>query len=63
MAIVKIIDENRTVADRQSIAEYLQMNPDIFERHEGLLTKLKLSHNRGAATESLIERQVVALRD
>lgn len=49
--------------DEQSIAEYLQMNPDFFERHEGLLTKLKLSHNRGAATVSLIERQVVALRD
>jgi uncharacterized protein len=49
--------------DEQSIGEYLQMNPDFFERHEGLLTKLKLSHNRGAATVSLIERQVVALRD
>ena len=45
------------------IAEYLAMNPDFFERHAGLLTKLKLSHNRGAATVSLIERQVVALRD
>lgn len=45
------------------IAEYLAMNPDFFDRHAGLLTKLKLSHNRGAATVSLIERQVVALRD
>jgi uncharacterized protein YigA (DUF484 family) len=28
-----------------------------------ILTKLKLSHNRGTATVSLIERQVAALRD
>jgi uncharacterized protein YigA (DUF484 family) len=49
--------------DEESIAEYLQMNPEFFERHAGLLTKLKLTHNRGAATVSLIERQVSALRD
>ncbi len=49
--------------DEESIAEYLQMNPEFFERHAGLLTKLKLTHNRGAATVSLIERQVAALRD
>jgi uncharacterized protein len=46
-----------------SVAEFLQTNPDFFERHAGLLTKLKLSHSRGAATISLIERQVVALRE
>jgi uncharacterized protein len=49
--------------DETSIAEYLQSNPEFFERHSGLLTKLKLTHNRGASTVSLIERQVVALRD
>jgi uncharacterized protein YigA (DUF484 family) len=46
-----------------SIADYLQHNPDFFERHAALLTKLKLPHNRGAATVSLVERQVQALRD
>lgn len=46
-----------------TIADYLQRNPDFFERHSGLLTKLKLPHNRGAATVSLVERQVQALRD
>jgi uncharacterized protein YigA (DUF484 family) len=50
-------------ADEDSVAEFLQTNPDFFERHAGLLTKLKLSHNRGAATVSLIERQVGALRE
>lgn len=49
--------------EEDKIAHYLQLNPEFFERHAGLLAKLKLSHNGGAATVSLIERQVVALRD
>jgi uncharacterized protein YigA (DUF484 family) len=49
--------------EEDKIAHYLQLNPEFFERHAGLLTKLKLSHNGGAATVSLIERQVVALRE
>lgn len=49
--------------DELSIADYLQRNPEFFERNDALLTKLKLSHNRGASTVSLIERQVAALRD
>jgi uncharacterized protein len=47
----------------EAIADYLQDNPDFFERHSTLLTKLKLPHSRGASTVSLIERQVLALRD
>lgn len=46
-----------------SIADYLLLNPDFFERHSALLTKLKLPHNRGTATVSLIERQVLTLRE
>ncbi|HEX2494400.1 MAG TPA: DUF484 family protein, partial [Steroidobacter sp.] len=47
----------------EAIAEYLQEHLDFFERHGALLTKLKLSHPRGAAAISLIERQVQALRE
>ena len=47
----------------EAIADYLQLNPDFFERHAALLTKLKLPHNRSGATISLVERQVHALRD
>lgn len=46
-----------------TVADYLRLNPDFFDRHNGLLTKLKLSHARGTATVSLIERQVLALRE
>jgi uncharacterized protein len=49
--------------EEDKIAHFLQLNPEFFDRHAGLLTKLKLAHNGGAATVSLIERQVVALRD
>jgi|JRYE01.1.fsa_nt_gb uncharacterized protein YigA (DUF484 family) len=46
-----------------AIAEYLQHHPDFFERHAPLLAKLKLPHGRGAATVSLVERQVAVLRE
>jgi len=45
------------------IADYLQQNPEFFERHGALLGKLKLPHGRGAAAVSLVERQVAVLRD
>src|SRR5690242_4813866 len=46
-----------------SVIEYLQRNPDFFERHPQLLTRLHIPHERGAATVSLVERQVQVLRD
>ncbi len=46
-----------------AVAAYLQHNPDFFERHTQLLTKLKLPHSRGAAAVSLVERQVLVLRE
>ncbi|HKU12876.1 MAG TPA: DUF484 family protein [Steroidobacteraceae bacterium] len=49
--------------EETTIADYLQANPDFFERHATLLTKLKLPHNRGSSAISLVERQVAALRD
>jgi uncharacterized protein YigA (DUF484 family) len=49
--------------DETRIADYLQSNPDFFERHATLLTKLNLPHNRGSSAISLVERQVAALRD
>src|SRR5688572_27188339 len=46
-----------------AIADYLQQNPDFFERHAPVLAKLKLPHGRGAATVSLVDRQVLVLRE
>jgi len=47
----------------EAIADYLQEHADFFERHAALLAKLKLPHARGAATISLVERQVLVLRE
>jgi uncharacterized protein YigA (DUF484 family) len=44
-----------------AIAEYLQSNPDFFERHQSLLTNMSVPHRSGAAV-SLVERQVATLR-
>jgi uncharacterized protein YigA (DUF484 family) len=46
-----------------TVVEYLQHNPDFFERNAPLLSKLRLPHDRGPATVSLVERQVQVLRD
>lgn len=49
--------------DEQTIAQYLQQHPDLFDRHPQLLTRLRLQHPRNGTTISLIERQVDVLRD
>lgn len=46
-----------------AVVDYLTQNPDFFERHASLLTKLRLPHDRGPATVSLVERQVQVLRE
>jgi uncharacterized protein YigA (DUF484 family) len=49
--------------EEESIANYLQRNPDFFERHPAVLVRLKLPHVRGGATISLVERQIEVLRE
>lgn len=49
--------------DEESVTQYLQQNPDFFERHPQLLARLRLHHARNGTTVSLIERQVEVLRD
>ncbi|MCC7461052.1 MAG: DUF484 family protein [Gammaproteobacteria bacterium] len=49
--------------DDPAVALYLQQHPDFFEHHGALLARLRLQHPRGAATVSLIERQVEVLRE
>jgi uncharacterized protein YigA (DUF484 family) len=50
-------------SQEESIARYLQHNPDFFERHQPLLARLKLPHARTGSTISLVERQVEVLRE
>src|SRR5258706_5678345 len=50
-------------AEETGVTKYLQQNPDFFERHPQLLTRLRLTHPRNGTTISLIERQVEVLRD
>ena len=49
--------------DEESVTQYLQQNPEFFERHPQLLARLRLQHPRNGTTISLIERQVEVLRD
>ncbi|MCK4710295.1 MAG: DUF484 family protein [Gammaproteobacteria bacterium] len=51
-----------TELDEQAVADFLEQNPDFFNRHANILSKLEISHESGTAI-SLIERQVHVLRD
>jgi uncharacterized protein len=55
--------EPGSLAEEQ-IAEYLGTHPEFFERHASVLARLKLPHHqRGTAAISLVERQVLVLRE
>lgn len=45
----------------EAVRDYLQANPDFFERHGALLSSLSVPHGSGEAV-SLVERQVTMLR-
>jgi uncharacterized protein len=63
---VSIRDERSLAAAapaEQGVADYLSEHLDFFERHAGLLERLRLPHRTGAATVSLVERQVSVLQD
>ena len=48
--------------DETRVAAYLQANPEFFERHPAVLSKLRLPHSTGGPAVSLVERQVAVLR-
>jgi uncharacterized protein YigA (DUF484 family) len=50
-------------AEEETVARYLQHNPDFFERHQALLARLRLPHSRGGSTISLVERQIEVMRE
>lgn len=45
----------------QAVCDFLEANPDFFERHGALLNSLHIPHGTGGAV-SLVERQVSMLR-
>ena len=54
-------DFNEDEVSERAVREYLQANPDFFERHGSLLNSLSVPHGSGDAV-SLVERQVSLLR-
>ncbi len=52
-----------TPTSEAAVADYLQRNPDFFEHNPGVLARLRVPHERGVSTVSLVERQVLVLRD
>ncbi len=48
--------------DEKSVIEWLEQNPDLFQRFPKLLESIELIHAESENTSSLIERQVSRLR-
>ena len=47
----------------EDVAQYLQDNPQFFEKHVETLAQINLPHPHGGRTISLSERQLLALRE
>ena len=62
MSTLKQLHVAHNELTEEGIAEYLQANPEFFERHSGLLNSLRLPHDAGGPSVSLVERQVLVLR-
>jgi len=51
-----------TALDSGRVLQYLNRNPDFFNHHEEILTRLKIPHRAGSAV-SLVEKQISVLRN
>ena len=49
--------------EEKQVADYLSAHPDFFERHLGVLRALTLPHPTSGKAISLLERQLMTLRD
>ncbi|MEZ5564080.1 MAG: DUF484 family protein [Gammaproteobacteria bacterium] len=62
MSTLKQQHDTDAESTEAGIASYLQANPGFFERHGRLLSTLRLPHDAGGPAVSLVERQVLVLR-
>lgn len=54
--------EENSLPEEKQVVDYLMSNPDFFLHHAPLLHDLQIPHESGGAV-SLVERQVLALRE
>ena len=47
----------------EEVAQYLQDNPQFFEEHADLMSRMVIPHPHGGRTISITERQMLSLRD
>lgn len=47
----------------EEVAHYLQNNPQFFEEHADLMSRMVIPHPHGGRTISITERQMLTLRD
>ena len=49
--------------DDELVADWLHAHPDFFDRHADVLSEVRLRHPHGGRAISLVERQVLVLRE
>ena len=47
----------------EEVARYLLENPQFFEEHAELISRMVIPHPHGGRTISITERQMLSLRD
>jgi uncharacterized protein YigA (DUF484 family) len=52
-----------TYLNSDDVAEYLLSNPQFFEEHADLISRIVIPHPHGGRTISITERQMLTLRD
>ncbi|ALG68180.1 DUF484 family protein [Beggiatoa leptomitoformis] len=60
MSTQTLIDE---MPEEDAIVEYLKRHPKFFSRHENLLAVLEIPHQQKGSAVSLVERQLMVLRE
>jgi len=61
MSLTKKTEYALNTLNEQSVAEYLEQNPDFFKQHEALLLKLNIAHQTGDAA-SILQFQINRFR-
>ena len=63
MSKQQVRDADQAHLAEDQVVEHLTAHPEFFERHPGVLARLRLPHQRGTAAVSLVERQMLVLRE
>ena len=57
------VEDQPVAMDDMQVADWLLENPAFFDQHADLLSEVRIRHPHGGRAISLVERQVLVLRE